>query len=170
MQKLTDLDYLRQAYQAATNSLDPSTQNGAILVYPDGHPLGGYVVVKECNRFPNGVLTHKEDRWIRPRKYSYIEHAERNAVYAAARRSIGTGGLIMYCPWAACPDCARAIIQAGITELVTHDWELHKTQVSWQESIRIAQTMLNEAGVKCRAVQGKIGGVKIRFNGELVEP
>lgn len=161
---MTDLDYLRLAYQAAAKSPDPSTQNGALLV----DDAGG-IIAYECNRFPNGVHDH-EDRWIRPRKYAFIEHAERNVIYDAARRGFQTATLIMYCCWFACADCARAIIQAGISEVVGHDYELHHTAPHWKETIQIADMMLTEAGVKFRRVPDKIGGVKIRFNGELVEP
>lgn len=160
---MTDLGFLKEAYSVAIDfSTDPSTQNGAILV--EG---GGYVAFG-ANHFPRGVQELPE-RWERPGKYQYVEHAERNCIYDAARYGVRTEGLIMYCPWFACTDCARAIIQAGIKEVVGHDTPLHDnpSQV-WSDSIKVAYTMLDEAGVKMRHVPGIIG-LKIRFNGVLSE-
>ena len=44
-------------------------------------------------------------------------HAERNAIYAAAREGIRLEGSTIFTPGLPCPDCARAIIQAGIVEI-----------------------------------------------------
>jgi dCMP deaminase len=168
MNETTDLDFLERAYRiAAERSTDPSTQNGAVLVRieHDGTPI---FHASGANHFPRGVV-ESEDRWKRPAKYQYVEHAERNAIFSAARWGIPTDGLVMYCPWFACTDCARAIIQAGITEVVGHDCELHATaSASWKESIAVAYKMLDEAGVKYRWVKGKFG-IKIRFNEQVVE-
>lgn len=113
---MNDLVYMKMAYQyGSEHATDPSTQNGCVLVRPDIQEVVSY----GANHFPEGVES-SDARWERPLKYAYVEHAERNAIYSAARRGIKTKGLHMYCYWAACADCARAIIQAGITRLVTH--------------------------------------------------
>jgi dCMP deaminase len=159
---MTDFDFLKKAYEiASTWSTDPSTQNGAVLV------RDGLVVASGANHFPSGVV-YSPDRWERPAKYQYVEHAERNVIYDAASRGVATAGTVMYCPWYACSDCARAIIQAGVVEVVGHDTELHKRSPHWQDSIRVAYQMLEEAGVKMRHAAGYFG-VVIRFNGEEVE-
>lgn len=178
------LAYLKKAYEyAAEHSTDPSTQNGAIIVGKVG-VLGGprnvpdnYYVQTEidvidivgigANHFPNGVKETPE-RWERPAKYSWVEHAERNAIFDAVRKGNSTKGAVMYCPWFACADCGRAIIQAGIKEVIGHDSPLHKTQPNWSKSIEVADTMFREAGVKFSRIEGTFG-VKIRFNGQEVE-
>lgn len=160
---LTDLDYLSVAYKIAQDSPDPSTQNAALLVDRFGN-----ILVSAVNTFPYDV-EQTEERWQRPLKYSYVEHAERNVIYHAARRGVKAAGLRMYVPWFACADCARAIVQAGILEVIGHDFDLHKTSAHWLESIKIADQILTEGGVIFRRVPGKIGNVKIRFNGEEVE-
>ena len=80
-------ELLRMAYEEGKNSHDTSTQNGALLVDDCLR-----VVLSDHNRFPNGV-NQDDDRWKRPAKYKYIEHAERNVIYRAAKDGIKTHGL-----------------------------------------------------------------------------
>lgn len=150
-------DYLKAAYIfAIQNSTDPSTQNGAIVVRES------CILAYGANHFPRDVKESKA-RWARPLKYSFVEHAERNAIFYAARNGIKLDGATMYVPWFSCADCARAIIQSGISEVVGHDSQIHKT---WNDSIEIALQMFDEAGVKYRWIKASFG-LKIRFNGEL---
>lgn len=162
-----DLKWLRYAYRfAAENSTDPSTQNGAVLVGYDRD----MALMEAANCFPEGVSDADPARWERPLKYSYVEHAERNLIYRCAKYGIITQGLIMYVPWYACAECARAIIQAGIKEVVGHKAMLEKNSERWKDSIALAHGMLDEAGVKHRAVEGEIGGLELRFDGALWRP
>lgn len=158
-----DMERMKDAYRhASKHSTDPSTSNGAVLVTPTG------VIVKAANYFASGVKESPE-RWERPLKYSFVEHAERNVIYKAAKYGIATIGSTLYCPWFACADCGRAIIQAGIVEVVGHDNPLHKTHPNWRDSIKVALEMFDEAGIKYRYVSGDMGGISIRFNGKVVE-
>ncbi len=162
---MTDLEGLREAYKVAAElSTDPNTQNGAVVF--DWH---GGILLRAANSLPVGVKDLPE-RKIRPLKYTYIEHAERNIIYVAAKEGIRTEDRTLYCCWAPCADCARAIIQAGFRVLVTHDLPEHKGQASWIETVRVGVEMLQEAGVKHRHVKGKIGDVKIKFAGKDIEP
>lgn len=133
-------DVMTLAVAAAGKSPDPSTQNAAVLVNPW---RGVAVKTLSVNRFPDGVQENP-DRWERPTKYAYVEHAERNAIYAAARHGIATEKMLLVAVWAACTDCARAIIQAGISTLVRYHATSH---AHWHESTKIADEMLAEAGV-----------------------
>lgn len=167
-QLMTDIEYLRCAYRVAANlSNDPLTQNGAVLV--DFGLSGGSIVAHAANRMPDGLIAHP-DRFERPAKHQFIEHAERGAIYAAARHGIPTVSLTMYCCWAACTECARAIILSGVSHLVTHVTPQQMAHASWKESITVADRMLEEADVLVTRIADKIGGVKIRFNGEIIEP
>ena len=166
---MTDRDWspiLRLAYQEATKSPDPSTQNGAILVRPTGHPIKSTLA---HNKFPDGVK-YTDDRWERPLKYSMIEHAERGSLYAAARWGQSTHGLTMVCPWAACADCARGIIECGIVRLVTHQQAHDRSPERWRESIQIAFDMLDEAGVEVTYYDGVVGALPVRHTGEVWVP
>lgn len=194
---MSDLEYLRRAYEiAAKESTDPSTQNAAILVerdrsgefYRQFNDVGGVDYVEwlaserreihETNHFPRDVPEIAE-RWVRPLKYMYVEHAERNVIYRAAREGFITQGAIMYATWIACDNCARAIIQSGIVEVVTHHDPFAKVRFGkpvsdvWLQSVAVGLTMMKEAGVKIRWIDDKIfpnDEVKIRFNEELVSP
>lgn len=154
----SDIEWLRQACIEATRSHDPSTQNGAVLV-----PQQGFVAVAR-NCIPSGIHT-TPTRLERPTKYDYIEHAERAAIYAAARTGITTAGSRLYCPWFACTDCARAIICAGISEVIGHVRPRAATPERWTATIVQAEAMLREAGVATRWLAEPLG-VTIRFNGE----
>lgn len=48
-------------------------------------------------------------------------HAEVNAIYFASRMGISTKGCKLYCTSSPCINCARAIIQAGIIEVIYLD-------------------------------------------------
>lgn len=150
---------MRVAYDyAAENSSDPSTQNGAILV-----DKAGSIQCYGANCFPMGIRETPE-RWERPLKYKIVEHAERNACYAAARLGIRTNGLITVCPWAPCPDCARAIIQSGICLLATHKQAYDLSPERWKTEIDLAIALLKEAGVAFQMFDGHVGAKPVRFN------
>jgi len=168
-------ELLRIAYEEAAKSPDPSTQNGAILVDEQGN-----VLVKDHNRFPKNVK-YLPERWERPLKYKVIEHAERNVIFKQARQPStwhkkydgvvsGTQGMTMVCPWAACSDCARAIIEAGIVRLVTHKQAGDRSPDFWRKEIDVAFTMLREAGVEIIEFDGEVGGPEVRHSGETWNP
>jgi len=150
-------ELLQIAYREALCSPDPSTQNGAVLWSRDlAIPLAS------CNRFPRNVVETTE-RWERPAKYYYIEHAERNVLFRAARYGISTVGTIMACPWATCAECARAIIECEVKTLVVHEQALSLTPAFWSRSIEIGFQMLSEAGVGIEMFNGKIFEESDRF-------
>lgn len=150
---MTDQHYawMRVALDVAQNSPDPSTQNGALLVV-DGEVR---VSTIETNRFPNGVWVTKE-RLERPTKYSYIEHAERNAIYAGVRAGLDLRGATLVCVWAACSDCARAIIGNGITTVVRYTSGHHP---GWVDTNAAGDIMLREAKVEVITLTDPIPGV-----------
>jgi len=147
------------------NSKDPSTQNAAMLTDP-----GSGIIALECNNIPNKVHQNK-NRWERPTKYHYVEHAERNVLYKAIRMGMSTIELTMYCPWYSCSDCARAIIQCGIKRVIGHKEYFDKTPDRWKESCTTGIQMMKEAGVDCVIWSGTVGGnIKILVDGEEFSP
>lgn len=171
---------LRQAYVAATKSPDPSTQNGALIVYVPAvemmpFQLGWHeVLAADCNRLPEKVVDTPE-RWNnRSLKYKLVQHAERNAT-ETARRSKNVShlnGLTMVCPWAACTDCAKEIIGTGISRLVIHKQAHDRTppESVWMEDIVVAHMMLKEAGVEIIVFDGEVNGPTVRHSGQLWTP
>lgn len=164
--------FLAIAYEEASKSLDPSTQVGALLVrvYHNIN-VQPRVIEKDHNRFPNN-LEYTSKRLERPLKYKFIEHAERNVIYKYAKKDksgseeTSTDGLVMVAPWAACADCARAIIQVGIIQLVTHKQAHDMSPDFWQKEIDIAMEMFDSAGVKVDFYDGKVDGPEVLHSGK----
>ena len=149
----TDWDerFMQLALHVASWSKDRSTKVGAIVVGPDN-----IVRTMGYNGFPRGVDDNVEGRHDRPLKYRWTEHAERNAIYNAARTGVSLDGCRMYLPWFPCMDCARAIVQAGISELIAMKPDLD--HVTWGEDFRHALELFDEAGLT------------VRWHDELVTP
>lgn len=167
-----ELVFLKEAYlYASMCSSDPNTQTGVVIVKK------GKIVARGANQPPQGVILTPERR-ERPMKYSFVEHAERNAVYDAAKKGVKLEGATIYSPWFPCAECARAIIQAGIVEFVGHkdmdDFSAEHVKLgderAWDDSQSYAAQMFEDAKVVYRSVSGKIGGVSILYRGKVFEP
>lgn len=138
-----DVRFLRLAKEVATWSKDRSTQVGACIVGEDRTP-GPY----GYNGFPRFIDDEKEERHARPMKYDWTEHAERNAIYNAARMGVALKGSTIYVTHVPCTDCARAIIQVGITRVVTDVASMEGGFAErWSEAAQTTRTMLDEAGI-----------------------
>jgi dCMP deaminase len=153
--------WLWTAAEIAKGSLDKSTQNGAVLVDTRGLLISG-----GANNIPR--LLVKRERLDRPLKYSYTAHAERAAIYHAALCGSPTWASTLYCLWFACDQCALAIIEAGIKKVVGLESYRQRRPDHWKASIEMADSMLDEAGVERACVDAHLG-VKLRFNGEIIE-
>ena len=157
--KWNDADFLHAAYMVAIReSDDPDTTNGAIIVNQYGTLLGS-----GANSFPPGV-TLNEVRLARPLKYEFMEHAERKAIYRAARSGNDTAGATLYCPYACCHDCARAVIECGITRVVADQRLMDRAPDRWRASIDRGNVMLDEAGVRRTYLNVQFGGLVHRFD------
>lgn len=123
------------------------------MVYPEGSERIGLEV-----QIPSKKLI--DERWHqRPEKYLWVEHAERNAVYNAARLGLSTIGATAYITYGTpCSDCARALIQAGVKEVVGTDIPFPGKgagefyQLS-DDTESVPSIMLAEAGVERRMIQ-----------------
>lgn len=157
---MSELDYLREACRyAVEHSEDPRTQNAAVLV-------SGKRVIYAANKRPPGVASDSA-RGEPPLKYRFIEHAERAVIYKAAASGVSTAGGTLYCPWFACADCARAIIMAGISEVVGLASVCSAAPDRWREELIHGFAMLSEAGVSQRWVAEELG-VTITFDGRAI--
>lgn len=130
---------LEKAVNVSRKSNDPSTKVGCVLF------KNGEVVSSGYNAFPRGVSA-TNNRWQRPAKYKWVEHAERNAIYKAAREGIPLNGTVAACTLFPCADCARALIQVGVKQLIVK--EPNMSNARWGNNFNIALKMFNEAGVK----------------------
>jgi dCMP deaminase len=135
--------FYEMANLVATKSKDTSTQIGAVIVGPDNEIRStGY------NSFPRGLNDDLEERQERPEKYYWIEHAERNALYNAAKIGVSTKDCTMYLNCGIpCCDCARGIINSGIKQIYICETDITKSS-HWLEHSKRAKVMLSEATVK----------------------
>lgn len=154
---------LRNSYSLALGSPDPSTQNGAIVF-----DFFGDVIGQGCNEFTRGMVI-TDDLLERPKKYAYIEHAERNSLYDALSNGDGQPYL-MVVAWAACADCARAIVQSGVRHVVRHVLD-GTDDHTWKESIADGDAIMAAAGVNIITITGHLGGCEpVLRNGNHVAP
>jgi len=142
--------YMDIAFRQAEKSYD-STKYGAVLArYGDRAPLGtGY------NTLPDGVRRSVE-RLTVPAKYLYMEHAELNAVYDAAKKRSMLPGSFCYITGLPCAGCAKGIIQVGCAQIfVPHgaDGVLSDESWYWRDSCKAALEMFKEAGIPLTYVQ-----------------
>ena len=130
-------------------SKDRSTQIGCVIMGPHNEIRStGY------NSFVRGADDENEARHERPEKYKWTEHAERNAIYNAASVGVPLRGCRAYISqWLPCTDCARAIIQSGITEVITTDYDLENER--WIEEFEKTRQMFRECGVKITIIKDK---------------
>lgn len=155
-------DRLLQAYNYANDrSPDPSTKNGSILIDTDGN-----VLTFGVNKFPTGVAETNFRLHDKATKYRLVVHAENGAIFNAAKHGKATRDSTLYCPFYACSECAKAIIQAGVKTVIGHAqlMALASEHTTWVESIVDAWNMLHEAGIGCELYDGVVG-VTTRFNG-----
>ena len=138
-----DSRFMHLALHVRDWSKDPRTKVGCVIVGPSNEVRSiGY------NGLPRGVDDTKRSRYEPLDKYKWIEHAERNAIYNAARAGIPLEGCRMYVPWFPCADCARAIIQSGLSELVASEPDFNHPK--WGDDFRVATELLKEAQVRVR--------------------
>ena len=132
------MNVLEEATNISLQSNDPVTKVGCVF------SRNGVVISDGYNAFPRGVH-ETNDRWQRPNKYLWVEHAERNAIYKAARMGISLDGSVAACTLFPCADCARAMIQVGVKKLIVKKPDMNDAR--WGENFHVAEQMFSEAGV-----------------------
>ena len=135
--------YLDVAKSVSTWSKDPSKQIGAVAVGDKGQILSqGY------NGFPRGVKDIDNRYNIREEKYKYVVHGEMNCIYNACNSGVSLNGATLYVTGLpVCSECAKGIIQVGITKVVM---EYPKDiPDNWRKSLEFTEQMFSEAGVVC---------------------
>jgi dCMP deaminase len=143
----TELPPLGAMMEAAQRSskLSPNRVRkvGAILLTSDGTQIA------ERNSFPIGVRD-LDERHAGDGRFVWMEHAERRAIFAAARRGVATAGGHITSTFFPCIDCARAIVEAGIVCLDAPPPAFDDPV--WGASFERSQTILREGGVMIREV------------------
>ena len=131
------------ALGVAGQSPNKVRQVGACLRLRDG------TVITACNTFPAGVHDLPE-RHEGDGRFVWMEHAERHAIFTAARQGHATAGGRLATTFFPCIDCARAIVDAGITCVETPAPAFG--DAVWGESFLRSTVILEEGGVEVRHV------------------
>ncbi len=155
--------FMSMAYLVAMKSKDESTHIGAVIVGKNNEIKStGY------NSFVRGLNDNIPERQEKPEKYFWFEHGERNAIYNATLNGTSLSGCKIYTNGIPCMDCARGIIQAGITEvIVDKKWD-DKNPEMWREQAKRSLEMFNEVGVKVRYWNGEILPIEKFMRGEVI--
>ncbi len=109
-QQELDLRYLRMATIWAENSYCQRRQVGALIVKDKMIISDGY------NGTPSGFENVCEDENGLPKPY--VLHAEANAITKIARSGNNSDGATLYVTDSPCIECAKLIIQSGITRVI----------------------------------------------------
>ena len=131
--------FMGLAHLSALRSKDPSTQVGACIVSNDKRVVGiGY------NGLPRGCCDD-EFPWGREgqfldTKYPYVVHAELNAILNSHADLRGCAVYVSLFP---CNECAKAIIQSGITKIVYED-----DKYADLDNVKASKRMLIQANVE----------------------
>lgn len=130
------------ALLSSMRSKDPSTQVGACIVNSEKRILSmGYNGMPRCcsdDEFPWDKNENPLDS-----KYLYVCHAELNAILNCASGNVR--GCTVYTTLFPCNECAKAIIQSGIAEVV-----YMSDKYADSDSVLASKRMFTTAGVKFR--------------------
>lgn len=159
-----DKYFMSLTYFIAMKSKDEKTHCGTVIVGQDNEILAtGY------NSFPRGIDDNRQERQERPEKYFWFEHGERNAVYNAVRNGVSLKGSRAYITAIPCMDCARALVQSGVKEVIYHNLDYDRLPI-WEEHHKRTLVLLKESGVKIREYTGElIGKITALKNEKVIE-
>lgn len=134
--------FMSIAYIASLRSIDPHTKVGALLVDSEHHIIGtGY------NSFVKGIddsqLPLSREGDFLSTKYPYIVHAEINCILNSITHSLRDSTL--FCTLFPCNECAKAIIQKSIKEIV-YLYDKHSSN----DIYVAAKKLFGLSGVQCR--------------------
>ncbi len=148
--------FMGVALLAAMRSKDPSTQVGCCIVDAENRILStGY------NGFPAGC-SDDEFPWAREgeeTKYPYVVHAELNAILNARGKNLY--GARLYVALFPCNECAKAIIQSGIKEVVYLSDKYADTPATCA-----SKRMLKSAGISLRRLDKVRSKLELCFDVE----
>ena len=147
--------FMGVALLAAQRSKDPNTQVGACIVDDQNRILStGY------NGFPQGCSDDEfpwnRDESLGETKYQFVVHAELNAILNARGKSLA--GSKVYVALFPCNECAKAIIQSGIREVIYLSDKYHNTP-----STEASRRMLLAAGVTLTQIKPTKASIVLNF-------
>ena len=145
--------FMGVALLAAKRSKDPNTQVGACIVDDNN-----VIISTGYNGFPIGCSDDEFpwDREGKMTKYPYVVHAELNAILNASGKSLR--GAKIYVALFPCNECAKAIIQSGIREVIYLSDKYADTP-----GTQASKWMLKSAGVEFTQLQPALNEMTLDF-------
>ena len=128
-----DQRYLRMARIWSENSYCLRRKVGALLVKnrriisdgyngtPTGFPNVCEYLANEDGDYSRDQIAEAMEEGIETRTYSYVLHAEANAITKIAKSNNSSFGSTLYVTTMPCIECAKLIIQSGIVRVVYED-------------------------------------------------
>jgi deoxycytidylate deaminase len=141
---------LGYAREIAKRSFDYSFQTGAVLATKNAHEYE--VIDAACNEvvpYQTYALLHgnarEDNRVPRQGDQTYYDtiHAEMNLLVRAMKNGIRFEGKSLFINMMPCPNCARTLVNSGLSEVVYHE----------EHSGGYAVKIFEEAGIKTRKVE-----------------
>lgn len=137
-----DLYFIGLAEYISKRSKDNSTKVGAVIVN-----TSKIILATGYNGFPQKLKDNPIDLENRERKYARILHAELNSIIFS--KQYLTDCIIYTYPFLSCANCTKAIIQSGITRIVTLKMdESSERYQRWKDDFDISREMYKEAGIE----------------------
>ena len=128
--------FMKMAEALAKRSKDPNTQIGCVIVDQKNR------IISTGFNGPPSTIDDNEIDWSRPNKYSYICHAEDNALWfgAQARGVDGLRDATVYVTGKPCSRCMLSMARAGIGDVYCADTKINMIDgPEWALTNRIAQ-------------------------------
>lgn len=136
--------FLKIAQVAALRSTCPVRQVGAVFVGENhsilslgynGSPRGTEHCGEECENRVHGQNINA----------CKAVHAEANAIFNAASNGVSLKGSTLYCTLSPCMNCAKALIQVGVTKIIYGEKSAYDEAISF----------LNRATIQMMSVEGE---------------
>jgi len=103
------------------------------------------VIATGYNGFPANISDSFERYKNREFKLAAVVHAEKNALFNAAKNGSYTEGCTAYVTWPPCSQCAAALIQAGVVRVICPNPDTAPER--WKDNFLTANSLLYEAGL-----------------------
>jgi dCMP deaminase len=137
-----DKRWLEVAKVVSSWSKDPSSKCGAIAV------MDNRIIAQGYNGFPRGFRETDDLLNDREKKYERVVHSETNMIYNAVYNGQTLKGATVYnYGLPTCHECAKSLIQSGVTRVVSAYDPESETYRRWGDRCKLAAEFFAEGGV-----------------------
>lgn len=152
--------FMSVALLSGMRSKDPSTQVGACIVNSSKiiESIGYNGLPKGCS---DDDFPWEREGGNLETKYFYVVHAELNAILNAKGKDLS--GCSIYVALFPCNECAKAIIQSGIEEVVYLSDKYAET-----DSVKASKKMFNAANVKLRKLLPREKNIQLFLDNDKI--